>query len=128
MFLIHLNSDTYHSKINLFSGKVPALLDGDKIIVESLDIADYLNEKYQSNPLYPSDAASKQKDKELIQKIGPVTGTFGKCLYSSEEKSMEEWVKQFLEVLKPFEDELARRGTPFFGGNKPGMVSKLRNK
>lgn len=101
------------------------MLDGDKVIVESLDICDYLDEKYAENPLYPAEPASKQKDKEVIQKIGAATTVFSKCLFGNEEKSSEEWVKELLAVLQPLEDELSARGTKFFGGEKPGMVSSL---
>ncbi|KAJ8943611.1 hypothetical protein NQ318_006613 [Aromia moschata] len=34
----------------VWAGKVPALLDGDKVVIESLDISDYLDEKYPENP------------------------------------------------------------------------------
>nr|AJE61312.1 glutathione S-transeferase [Dendroctonus armandi] len=103
-------------------GKVPALLDGDKVIVESLDICDYLNEKYPQNPLYPAEPALKAKDKEIIQKIGPATAVFSKCIFGNEEKSAEEWVKALIEGLQPLEEELAKRGTTLFGGDKPNMI------
>nr|QVK45137.1 GSTo2 [Pagiophloeus tsushimanus] len=106
-------------------GKVPALLDGAKVIVESLDICDYLDEKYPENPLYPAEPASKQKDKEVIQKIGPATIVFAKCLFGLEEKSTEDWVKELLVSLQPLEDELSARGTTFFGGDKPSMIDYM---
>ncbi|XP_050297679.1 pyrimidodiazepine synthase-like [Anthonomus grandis grandis] len=106
-------------------GKVPALLDGDKIIVESLDICDYLDEKYPENPLYPAEPAAKEKDKQVIQQIGSATSIFGKILFSNEEKSPEEWVKEIIKALQPLEDELVARGTKFFGGDKPGMIDYM---
>lgn len=106
---------------------MPALLDGDKVIVESLDICDYLNEKYPQNPLYPAEPALKAKDKEIIQKIGPATAVFSKCIFGNEEKSAEEWVKALIEGLQPLEEELAKRGTTLFGGDKPNMVFKIFN-
>lgn len=106
-------------------GKVPALLEGSKIIVESLDISDYLDEKYPENPLYPAEPELKKRDKDLIKKIGPVTQVFHQCLSSNNEKTPEEWLKEFLAPLQDFEDALAQRGTPFFGGEKPGMVDYM---
>lgn len=106
-------------------GKVPALLDGDKVIVESLDICNYLDEKFPDNPLYPAEQLSREKDKETLQKIGPATTVFAKCLFTNEEKTPEEWLKEFIEALQPLEDELSARGTKFFGGDKPSMVDYM---
>lgn len=104
-------------------GKVPALIDGSKIIVESLDIADYLDEKYPENPLYPAEPEAKAQDQELITKIGPVIQAFNDCVIFKKPKTPEEWLNCFLEVLQPFEEALAKRGTKFIKGDKPGMVS-----
>lgn len=64
----------------------------------------------------------KKRDKDLIGKIGAVTQVFAQCLFTSLEKTPEEWLKEFLVPLQVFEDALAQRGTPFLGGDKPGMV------
>ncbi|XP_056641715.1 pyrimidodiazepine synthase-like [Diorhabda sublineata] len=114
----------WYSKINAKT-LVPALADGDKIVTESLDIADYLDEKYPENPLYSSDPNAKQKAKEIIDKLGPASKLFYTCILKDEGKTPEEWAKSFLEVLQPLEDELAKCGTPFFGGDKPGMVDYM---
>lgn len=53
-------------------GKVPVLDTGDEVMLESLDIADYLDEKFPDPPLYPSDPELKSRDKEFIQKFGKV--------------------------------------------------------
>ncbi|XP_023013040.2 pyrimidodiazepine synthase isoform X2 [Leptinotarsa decemlineata] len=116
------NKPEWYFNIHL-EGKVPALLDGSKIIIESLDICEYIEETYPERPLYPSDPETKNKDKELIQKIGPASSLYLKCCFTKDEKtSAEEWVKLFVDALKDFEDELGKRGTKFFGGEKPGML------
>ena len=92
------------------------------MIVESLDICDYLDEKYQEKPLYPAEPAAKQIDKDVIQKIGPPTTVFYKCIFGNEDKTPEEWLKALLESLQPLEDVLTSRGTQFFGGDSPKMV------
>ncbi|KAJ8959487.1 hypothetical protein NQ318_022184 [Aromia moschata] len=106
-------------------GKVPALLDGDEVMIESLDISDYLDEKYPENPLYPADPEAKRKHKELISQIGAYAGVFFKMMHKSEERTLEEWKDEVIAQQKAFEDELARRGTTFFGGDKPGMVDYM---
>ena len=120
-----MNDPIPHFFLNTFLGKVPALLDGSDIIIESLDISDYLDEKYPENPLYPSDLEVKKQDKELIQKIETVTSIFTQVFF--QDKTPEEWVKAFLVPLQVFEDALAKRGTLFFGGEKPGMVCLLKH-
>ncbi|KAG5893176.1 hypothetical protein JTB14_000436 [Gonioctena quinquepunctata] len=97
----------WYSKIHP-EGKVPALLDGSKVIVESLDICDYLDEKYPQNPLYPAEPEAKNNG----------------C-FTDEKKSPEEWLELFVVGLQDLEDELAKRGTMFFGGEKPGMVDYM---
>lgn len=108
-------------------GKVPALDVGSQIIVESLDICDWLEDHYPENPLYPSDPKAKELDKQMIQKWGAVIQVFYRCFFNinNEEKTSKEWVGEFLKVLEPFENELAKRGTTFFGGNHPGMLDYM---
>ncbi|KAJ8919835.1 hypothetical protein NQ315_006364 [Exocentrus adspersus] len=106
-------------------GKVPALLDGSKVIVESLDISDYLDEKYPENPLYPAEPELKKADKELISKIDQPVKVFYQCCFSGTEKTPEEWLGEFVAVLQVFEDALIKRGTQFFNGDKPGMVDYM---
>lgn len=88
-----------------------------------MDIADFLDQEYPDPPLYPAEQAAREQDKAVIQKIGAVSGLFGKCLFGSEKKSAEEWLKEFLPHLEVLDEELEKRGTTFFGGDKPNMVS-----
>jgi len=105
-------------------GQVPSLLDGDKIVIESLDIADYLDEKYPTDsPLYPSDPAAKKRDQEVIRnRIGEALASFGKVVHGTETYTVEQALDILLPAVQPLEDELSKRGTPFFGGDKPGMI------
>ncbi|XP_019864783.1 pyrimidodiazepine synthase-like [Aethina tumida] len=106
-------------------GKVPALDIGSRIIVESLDIANYLEENYPDVSLYPSDPEAKKADKEMIEKIDPITSLFSKCIYGLEKKSAADWLVEFRPHLDAFERELTKRGTIFFGGSSPGMVDYM---
>lgn len=105
-------------------GKVPALDTGSKVVVESVVISDYLDENYPNNPLYSKDSETKTAEKELIKKIDAVTTVFAKCVFGLEKKTPAEWLTDFLAVLEVFEKELAGKGTPLFGGDKPNMVKK----
>lgn len=99
------------------------LIDGSKVVTESLDICDYLDEKYADYPLYPAEPEAKTQDKELINKIGPVVQVFVECCILKKTKTPEEWLKSFVEALQIFEEALEKRGMKYFGGGKPGMVS-----
>lgn len=60
-----------------------------------------------------------------MKKIGAVVQVFNECCFLQKPKTPEEWLNSFLEVLQVFEEALEKRGTKYFGGNKPGMVSSL---
>nr|XP_971184.1 PREDICTED: pyrimidodiazepine synthase-like [Tribolium castaneum] len=119
-----INQPEWYFKIHP-QGYVPALDTGSQIVIESLHICDFLDEKYPSPPLFPQDPASKQRDKDLLKKIQPMHGVFLRCISLNENKSLEEWATEFVPHLETFETELSNRGTTFFGGEKPGMVDYM---
>nr|QWV59556.1 glutathione S-transferase omega 1 [Lasioderma serricorne] len=106
-------------------GKVPALVTDDDVIVESLTIADYLEQKYPEPALYPAEPEAQERDKALIAKIDPLSSLFGKILFSKEDKSAAEWSKELVPLLEEFEKELESRATPYFFGDTPGMVDYM---
>ncbi|KAK9887042.1 hypothetical protein WA026_019967 [Henosepilachna vigintioctopunctata] len=104
------------------AGKVPALDTGNEIITESLVIVKYLEEKYPTPALYPAEPEDLKKTDALISKIEIVTSVFYKCLMKPEDKTPEEWVKEFLTAIEPFETELRGKRTTYFAGENPGIV------
>lgn len=82
----------------------------------------YLDEEYPNPPLYPAEPTAHEQDKALVEKINPLMYIFGKLVFHMEDKSPEEWLKEFLPHLDIFENELAKRGTAYFFGDRPGMV------
>lgn len=105
--------------------KVPCIeLEGGETVYESLIIADYLDEAYPQNKLYPSNPLAKAKDKLLIDRFNTVISTmYYKGLHS--EALEQESFNEILTGLELFDRELAQRGTPFFGGSKPGMLDLM---
>ncbi|XP_012287315.1 pyrimidodiazepine synthase [Orussus abietinus] len=105
-------------------GKVPCIeLENGETLYESLVIADYLDEAYPQRPLYPKNPLQKAKDRLLIERFGSVITSMYK-LYRSiaiERDAFEE----ALTGLEIYDRELAKRGTPFFGGSKPGMLDLM---
>lgn len=56
--------------------KVPCIeLEGGETLYESLIIADYLDDAYPQNKLYPSNPLAKAKDKLMIERFNTVIST-----------------------------------------------------
>lgn len=105
--------------------KVPALeVPGKDIpLIESLVITDYLDEKYPEYKLHKTDPFEKAKDRLLVERFQAVStalyrllGVFG---------TFEGAVTDFVAALDLYEEELRTRGTPYFGGAKPGMTDYM---
>lgn len=108
----------------LHAGKVPALDTGSKIVVESLDICDFVNDEYPDPPLYSSDEAKKAEEKKLIQQIGGLVSVYTAVILEKETKMPAEWLADFTPHLKIFEAALEKSGV-FFGGESPNMVDYM---
>ncbi|XP_063227249.1 pyrimidodiazepine synthase-like [Bacillus rossius redtenbacheri] len=105
-------------------GKVPVLeLDGD-CLHESAIIADYLDDKYQHWPLHPRDPWKKAKDKLLLDQFNKVVCLLMRMLRSP--RNIDKlFMEELMEELDVFEAELTARGTPFYGGSRPGMLDYM---
>ncbi|EDV96331.1 pyrimidodiazepine synthase [Drosophila grimshawi] len=103
--------------------KVPALQlvaeKGEPSLIESLIIVEYLDEKYPQCPLLPKDPLQRAQDKILVERFSAATAAFYKTLVSDGD------INDFWKVADIFESELAKRGTPYFGGSKPGFVDYM---
>lgn len=105
-------------------GKVPAFVDVDgKVVVDSLLIADYLDEKYPEPPLYHEE--TKARDLELLDHYSKLVGIFSNCIHGNDNRSINEIVAEITSLLVEFEEELKTRGTVYFGGSQPGMLDLL---
>lgn len=106
--------------------KVPALeIPGQKEpLIESLIICDYLDEKYQEVRLHPSDPMAKARDRILVERFSAVTVPLYKILTQTTD-SMTESVREVVNGLQLYEDELRQRGAKYFGGTRPGMLDYM---
>lgn len=125
---VYINSankpEWFYDKSTL--GKIPALeLENGDVLYESLIIADYLDEKYSQNQLYPKDPLQKAKDRILIEQFNKViTNMYKDLLQSSRGGLNDEAI--ILDGMETFEKELASRGGRYFGGpHKPGMLDYM---
>ncbi|XP_012059094.1 PREDICTED: pyrimidodiazepine synthase-like [Atta cephalotes] len=104
--------------------KVPCIeLEEGETLYESLIIAEYLDDTYPQNKLYPNSSLAKAKDKLLIDRFNAVIATMYKGY--SETALVQDVFNEVLTGLELFDRELAKRGTPFFGGSKPGMLDLM---
>lgn len=106
-------------------GKVPVLgiptENGYQYIHDSLVIADYLDEKYREKLLYPEDPLAKALDRLLIERFNIVSSAYYKLAFEGDGEGLNET----LNGLDEFEVELKKRDTPFFGGEKAGMLDYM---
>lgn len=82
---------------------------GSEIIIESLDICDYLDEKYPNPPLYPSNKDQAEKDKEYLKQFIKYHNVFYKTIMAKD-LNFPEFVARSRVLLQEMEDELVQRG------------------
>ncbi|EDX09723.1 pyrimidodiazepine synthase isoform X1 [Drosophila simulans] len=109
------------------STKVPALElvnePGNPVLIESLIICDYLDEKYSEFPLYPKDLLKKAQEKILIERFGQFINAFYYLVLHDNPEQLVD--TDHYDGLVVYEEELKRRGTKFFGGDSPGMLDYM---
>jgi len=103
-------------------GTVPVVLHKDNIILESDITSDYIDELYPESKQTSSDPIQKAMDRVLVTKYAKMVGSFYKTLFATEADVRASHFKDVCAGMEKMNAELQRRGTPFFGGSKPGMV------
>lgn len=129
-------------------GKVPALeIPGAKgePLIESLIIADYLDDQYPQNLLNSKDPLQRAKDRILVERFNGFIAPFYRLYYP--QGNSDTWVEKIdfywniddnvslfyfsgaitdlNNALDIFEAELKTRGTKYFNGQKPGFVDYM---
>ncbi|XP_002135069.3 pyrimidodiazepine synthase isoform X2 [Drosophila pseudoobscura] len=109
-------------------GKVPALqltdVKDQPTLVESMIIAEFLDEQYPELRLFPSDPLHKAQDKILIERFAPVVNAVYPVL-TCNANAPKDALTNFETALDAFEQELAKRGTPYFAGQTIGIVDYM---
>ncbi|XP_058456178.1 pyrimidodiazepine synthase-like [Malaya genurostris] len=119
----------WYSDVNPL-GKVPALQvpsKGSAMLYESLVVADYIEEAYpdKERKLYPADPFQKALDRILIERFnGLVIIPYYRIMFSTDGIPPGA-ITEFGTGLDIFEKELKTRGTPYYGGEKPGMLDYM---
>ncbi|XP_038070038.1 pyrimidodiazepine synthase-like [Patiria miniata] len=104
------------------SGKVPVLEINGKVITESRVISELIEELYPDPPLYPKDPFDKAQDRVIVEMYtSKVQNPMMKAIFTGDMKA----AGKLMDGLGFIERELVKRGTPFFGGQEPGMVDLM---
>lgn len=107
-------------------GKVPCLQLRDKpnqpFIIESLLIAEYLDDIYPTPKLYPEDPLERVQEKIWIERFSPITSKFYQALTITDSDELLRIWSEMERLLDAFESELQRRGTKYFGGNEKANI------
>ncbi|XVF06825.1 hypothetical protein REPUB_Repub06bG0084100 [Reevesia pubescens] len=101
--------------------RVPVLVHNGKPIVESLVILEYSDETWKINPILPSDPYERALARfwaNFIEK--KITEVLSKILSLTDDKLMEEEVKQAMDAIEILDREM--KGKKFFGGETIGFI------
>jgi len=70
-------------------GAVPILVDGDRVVPESLVIAQYLEERWPEPALWPADPAGRARVRILFERTGAVAAAMGRIVKGTPEDRPE---------------------------------------
>ncbi len=107
------------------SGRVPALIDGDITVWDSLAIAEYLQEKFPGKRLWPKDAAQRARARSLAAEMH---SGFANLRNDCSMKIVQRYPYKPLRpdtqaeldrIVASWEDCLKRSGGPFLFGKEP---------
>ena len=114
-------------------GLVPALVDGDQVLIQSPAIIEWLEEKYPNPPLLPADAQQRARVRALAAMVGcdihPINNRrileYLRHQFKADEAAINAWCATWITAgFDAFEALLAAdkaRGDYCFG-NQPGLA------
>ncbi|XP_056385751.1 glutathione S-transferase omega-1-like [Hyla sarda] len=108
-------------------GVVPSLETPDgKIIYESPIVCDYLDEAYPGKKLTPADPYKKAQEKMLLELFSGTIAALYKILFAKKDnQDVTELKAQFFEKFKKLDESLAKKKTPYFGGQSVTMIDYM---
>jgi len=107
------------------SGRVPALIDGDLTVWDSLAISEYLNEKFPDKALWPKDPAQRARARSVAAEMHSGfanlrTDCSMKIVQQVPHKELRpETQAEVGRIVSIWEDCLKRSGGPFLFGKQP---------
>ncbi len=107
------------------SGRVPALIDGDLTVWDSLAISEYLNEKFPEKALWPRDPAQRARARSVAAEMH---SGFANLRNDCSMKIVQQYPRKELRpetqaevdrIVSIWEECLKRSGGPFLFGKQP---------
>ncbi|XP_066457783.1 glutathione S-transferase omega-1-like [Eleutherodactylus coqui] len=108
-------------------GSVPSLETPDgRIIYDSIVVCDYLDEAFPGKKLTPEDPYEKAQQKMLLKCVNKVASILQQ-IFSANKNNLDttELKTQFFEEFKKLEEGLAKKNTPYFGGESVSMIDYM---
>lgn len=102
-------------------GKVPAIEFDNHILYESLIIADYLDQVYPQEKLWPNDPLEVAKGKIIIERVGKLAALNAKIYIHKDYTVFKDIVAEF----NVFNKILQKLQKQYFSGDKAGMVDYM---
>jgi maleylacetoacetate isomerase/maleylpyruvate isomerase len=112
---------------------VPALVDGDKVITQSMSIAEYLDETHPQPPLLPADAAGRARVRALAQAVACDVHPLGNlrvlqrlgAQFGADDEQKGNWMRHWIGVgFQALETMLAHdpQTGRYCHGDSPGLA------
>jgi glutathione S-transferase len=115
------NKSEFLLQMNPVHKKIPVLVHNGKSVCESLIIVQYIDEAWTGNcTLLPSDPYERAQARFWADYIDKKVYDEGKKIIFSKGEEQEQGKKDFIEILKTLEGQLANK--PYFGGEKFGFL------
>uniref|UniRef100_A0A0B6ZPN1 Glutathione S-transferase omega n=1 Tax=Arion vulgaris TaxID=1028688 RepID=A0A0B6ZPN1_9EUPU len=101
-------------------GAVPVLEIDDKIVYESTATCEWLDDIHTQSHLQPTDPYRRAWDRILLEYFSKLTTAFYGLLFKSGEPDKQ--VEDLTKHLTFYDQQLAKRGGPFFGDKSPSLI------
>ncbi|KAH7842353.1 hypothetical protein Vadar_004308 [Vaccinium darrowii] len=110
-------------ELNPVHKKVPVLIQGEKVILESFIILEYIDETWKQYPILPQDPYDRAMAR-FWAKVGEEKFLWDTCMavWTQFEEEKEGYLKQAIESLQKIEEVLIKGKSKFFGGEKIGYL------
>ncbi|XP_058209408.1 glutathione S-transferase U8-like [Rhododendron vialii] len=109
-------------ELNPVHKKVPVLIHGDKVILESFIILEYIDETWKQFPIMPQDPYDRAMAR-FWAKFAEEKFLMSACrAMCTEGEDKEAYLKEAVECLEKIEQELIKGKSKFFGGESIGYL------
>lgn len=124
----YIEEDIYNKtpqflELNPVHKMVPVLVHGEKVILESFIILEYIDETWKQYPILPQDPYDRAMAR-FWAKVGEEKLLYNAqmAMFTQFEEEKERYLKEAVESLEKIEEVLIKGKSKFFGGEKIGYL------